>query len=566
MSILSLKASKPERRLADLLQLRVYAASIVMAIILLLLVGKIILDARANLLRSIERDLESHQQIIVLNLRESLNLVDFTLKRARKEWVQTGRLRSHDEYVEDFPNFKALIKQIGIIDARGYLVTSSLSQQAPTLYLGDREHFRVHVGATSDEIFISKPVVGRVSGQNSLQFTRPILDANKNFLGVIVVSLNPDYIVETNFKALSLVGVTGALVGRDGQQRVSMQTLGNPSASSQHEVKAEEGSFLRTAYPTAVFDESYYWKRSELIGYPLDLIVGIPKSQVERRIEYVYWGAGIVGSLMLLAILLYTLNISALIRSRNTLLLKLEASNIKANSANAMKSKFVSGISHELRTPLNGILGFSELIDMSSSIEEAKKFGAIIHASAQHLHQLVNTLLDLAKIEAGQMAVVRTSANVQDLFDSVVSLHRFEAERQGVLLSLNLAQPMPSHIYTDRIKLMQVLNNLISNAVKFTNEGAIFVNVSHSEKSWTIAVADTGVGMSPEQMAGIFDRFNNIKLDNADTTEKQGAGLGMALCKELVELMDGTIEVRSERNVGTVVEVKLKEVHVEDTD
>jgi len=238
-------------------------------------------------------------------------------------------------------------------------------------------------------------------------------------------------------------------------------------------------------------------------------------------------------------------------------LLELEESNVKANSANAMKSKFVAGISHELRTPLNGILGFAELVEMSGSLDEAKKYGKVIRGSADHLHQLVNALLDLAKIEAGQMSLVYTESKTWELFDSVVSLHRYEAEKKGLLLSLNIAQEAPKLITTDRIKLMQVMNNLINNAVKFTENGAIFVNVNAGPTHWEISVVDTGVGISPQQMSGIFDRFNNIKLENINTSEKQGAGLGMALCKELIELMNGTIKLQSEVNVGTSVKIEL---------
>jgi len=139
----------------------------------------------------------------------------------------------------------------------------------------------------------------------------------------------------------------------------------------------------------------------------------------------------------------------------------------------------------------------------------------------------------------------------------VVSLHRYEAEKKGLLLSLNIAQEAPKLIKTDRIKLMQVMNNLINNAVKFTEAGAIFVNVNASSSVWEISVVDTGVGISPQQMSGIFDRFNNIKLENINTSDKAGAGLGMALCKELIELMGGTIKLQSEVNVGTSVKIEL---------
>jgi len=247
------------------------------------------------------------------------------------------------------------------------------------------------------------------------------------------------------------------------------------------------------------------------------------------------------------------------VRDRNSLLLKLEESKIKANSANAMKSKFVSSISHELRTPLNGILGFSELIGMSDNLEEAQKYGKTVNKSAEHLHQLVNTLLDLAKIEAGQMEVTKTESSIREICESVSSIHRFSIEKKGLLFNLGLDKNVPHTIYTDRIKLMQILNNLLHNAVKFTDEGAIFLSVTFNNNRWNFSVADTGMGMEPHQLKHIFTRFNNIKMEQDESADRSGAGLGMALCKELIELLDGKIEVQSERGVGSVVGFHIPE-------
>lgn len=543
---------------SDKLKVRVLAASLMVSLVLVVLLTKSIHDAKSNIQAAMEKDLQVHSQMVLLNVVEGLNLADFTLKRARQEWMEKGVLRHHDQFVEDFPNYKDLIVQVAVIDRQGYLAASSLDAAPQRVYLGDREHFQVHQATQVDEIFISRPVTGRVSGAVTVQFTRPILGPNGAFEGVMVVSLNPEYLAQKNFKILSALGVRGVLLGQDGFLRVNLpgvmadsSPLNFPGLALARADKLTDGSAL---------SPDFIWQKTSLKEYALLLAVGYPESLLTDRIRYVYWLALAGGLFILAAVVWYTASILRLITSRNNILVKLEESKVKANSANEMKSRFVSSISHELRTPLNGILGFSELVEMSGSLDEARKYGSIIHTSAEHLHQLVNTLLDLAKIEAGQMAIVRTKSNVRELLESVVSLYRFEAERKGLLLSLNFEQGLPKVIETDRIKLMQVLNNLISNAIKFTDSGAVFVSVNYLEQRWKITVADTGVGMSKAQLEGVFDRFNNVKLDSINTSEKQGAGLGMALCKELVELMNGQITLQSEVNVGTSVQVSLQEL------
>ena len=536
----------------DKLKARVLVATAIVIVGSGLMLFESVLVAKQRINESVERDLVSHSQSTLVSLVEAFNLVDYTVKRARQEWLETGNLRPHGEFIQDFPNFKELIVQVAVIGADGYLEDSSITDSPTRVFLGDREHFKIHQNRKSDTVFISQPLVGKVSGVKTIQFTRPIFKSRGELVGVVVASLNPYYLSQVTFDSIATAGLVAAIVGDDGFPRV---------VSRNADSEAIEEQLKKFDFKPPIASDNpegpYVWKRSTIGSLDMSLFVGYPKARIGDRLSYLTWATGVAFFVMMLLIVWYTAGIFRLISSRTNLLLELEESNVKANSANAMKSKFVAGISHELRTPLNGILGFAELVEMSGSLDEAKKYGKVIRGSADHLHQLVNTLLDLAKIEAGQMSLVYTESKTWELFDSVVSLHRYEAEKKGLLLSLNIAQEAPKLIKTDRIKLMQVMNNLINNAVKFTEAGAIFVNVNASSSVWEISVVDTGVGISPQQMSGIFDRFNNIKLENINTSDKAGAGLGMALCKELIELMGGTIKLQSEVNVGTSVKIEL---------
>jgi signal transduction histidine kinase len=252
------------------------------------------------------------------------------------------------------------------------------------------------------------------------------------------------------------------------------------------------------------------------------------------------------------------------IRLRGRALLKIHESQLRADSANEMKSRFVADMSHELRTPLNGILGFSDLISRSPDIEKSRNYGRLINTSAKHLHLLVNTMLDLAKIEAGKMDVVRTSCDVREVCDSVAGIHRYTAEAKDLILSVEYSAGIPVFIHTDRIKLMQILNNILHNSIKFTEKGCIFFHVSRSENSWIFKISDTGIGMNSKELDRLFDRFSRSSLKAQAVARQVGSGLGMALCKELTELLNGTIHVSSTVGVGTLVEIRIYDLNEEE--
>lgn len=547
---------------ADGLQRRICVGALLIAGLLFTLVWRVAHETTEIVERTSQDELDVYGQAIRINALEAMNLADFTLRQARKQWKQEGTIKTHEEYFEDFPNFKELITQVAIIDKHGMLVSSSLTPQPNPIWLGDREHFKIHENSQSDSLFISEPVLGRVSKRTTLQLTRPILNERREFNGVAVISLDPDYIASILFNRTDAQDINVRLTGDDGRVRVTAYPNRLPKSGQQ-----ADSTLLpirsAMAYSNHAAPETHRWSSLAIEGYPLRLEVGAPNQRLKSELDQIRYAAWLVLFLLLVALLAYTINIIKVVRERNLLLIRLEESQVKASSANIMKSKFVSSISHELRTPLNGILGFSELIGMSQNLEEAQKFGKTVNKSAEHLHQLVNTLLDLAKIEAGQMEIVRTHNGLRELCESVTNIHRFNIEKKGLLFNLNLDKSTPNNIYTDRIKLMQILNNLLNNAVKFTDEGAIFISIALQHGRWQFTVADTGIGMTPQQLTDVFSRFNNIKMHQKDSSVRPGSGLGMALCKELVELLGGQIDIQSQHQVGTVVTFHIPHLHGE---
>lgn len=234
---------------------------------------------------------------------------------------------------------------------------------------------------------------------------------------------------------------------------------------------------------------------------------------------------------------------------------RLDDAREKAEEASRQKSAFLATMSHELRTPLNGILGFAELLKLELKNPSHQEYAAIIEQSGSHLLSLVNEILDLAKIESGEMVFQSAPTAIAVLVDECAALHRVPAESKGLRFGVHLADELPAQFPTDPVRLRQILNNLLSNAVKFTARGEISLAVSRIGNEIAFAVSDTGLGIPVESQETVFEKFK--QLEHFLTREQGGTGLGLALVKQLVEHMGGRIALTSEVNVGSTFTVFL---------
>ncbi|MCC6469034.1 MAG: GAF domain-containing protein [Alphaproteobacteria bacterium] len=225
--------------------------------------------------------------------------------------------------------------------------------------------------------------------------------------------------------------------------------------------------------------------------------------------------------------------------------------------ASAHKSQFLANMSHELRTPLNAILGYTELMldglygelgDKSRSVLER------VQANGKHLLGLINDVLDLAKIEAGQLALAVGDYSVKAVVQSVIDATESLARAKGLALTADIAPALPDGAGDER-RLTQVLLNVVGNAIKFTDAGSVTVTATADAGFFTIAVADTGPGIPVEEQARIFEEFQQV--DNSSTRKKGGSGLGLAISKRIVELHGGTIRVQSTPGHGSTFLVHL---------
>lgn len=235
---------------------------------------------------------------------------------------------------------------------------------------------------------------------------------------------------------------------------------------------------------------------------------------------------------------------------------ELERSKMAAEDANSAKSDFLANMSHEIRTPMNAILGFTDWLQrgMAKSPEEQQEYLSTIHSSGSHLLRLINDILDLSKIEAGKLEIDRIQQNPYKVVNDIASILSVRAKDKGIDLVTEFENDLPISVLTDDVRLRQVLTNLTGNAIKFTSEGHVKISTRYIEKpigedQLEVRISDTGIGMTPEQSARIFDPF--VQADNSVTRRFGGTGLGLSISKRIVEALGGEIAVQSKPGVGT---------------
>ncbi len=234
----------------------------------------------------------------------------------------------------------------------------------------------------------------------------------------------------------------------------------------------------------------------------------------------------------------------------------------QAEQAARTKSAFLANMSHEIRTPLTAILGYAELMsDTDEDHASRQSYLQQISRNGRHLMNLINDILDLSKIEAGQLTLEARPCNIPLMIADIISMMRLRADRQGVELAAEFPAEMPETIRTDEYRLRQVLVNLVGNAIKFTEEGSVRLRCSYDkvaldgEPAVRIAVVDTGIGMNPDVVERLGEAF--LQADASTTREFGGTGLGLAICRRLIDGMNGKLRIKSEAGKGSTFEVIL---------
>lgn len=233
------------------------------------------------------------------------------------------------------------------------------------------------------------------------------------------------------------------------------------------------------------------------------------------------------------------------INHQKTIEEELRVAKEKAENLDRLKSAFLANMSHEIRTPLNAIVGFASLLVESDDKKERQDYVDIMQENTELLLQLISDILDLSKIEAGTLDFTMDHLDIKSFCEDIMRNYDIKEDKPVPVL---LAPDLPEYyIYTDKKRLMQVITNFINNALKFTNEGQIMLEYRHKAESNEIefAVTDTGMGIAPDKVDQVFDRF--VKLNSFS----KGTGLGLSICRSIIEHLGGTIGAESEIGVGS---------------
>ena len=508
-------------------------------------------QARDGAIADAEREVRGLARVFDEHAVRTIEAADQAVTYLRHRYNTAGARLDIAQDLRQGLNPGNLYNLFTIVDAHGDMVLSS--QPFNPTNLSDREHFRVHALQDTGTLFISKPVLGRVSKKWSIQMTRRINHADGTFKGVVVVSMDPFYFTrlydEVDFGQRSSI----AMIGTDGVVRArrvgSTNSIGQDIAGSTLFARMrghERGSFVERSPVDGVLR---YYAFEKLVNYPLYMLVGLDGTAVlaeyQSRRKQSLLLAGISSAAIVLFCGALILLIGRLIDSRR-----------QAIAANLAKSRFLSNMSHELRTPLNGILGFSELLLEQLDQPAQIKCAEAVAASGRKLLGMIEAVLELSALESGKRQLVIALSPLGALLEQALAPHRAQAAAKGVALSLSLQDDLPALLPCDRSKLVRVLDILLGNALEFTHAGHVTLSVSKDAGACRFEVADSGTGIAPELQAGIFDKFS--QADDAPSRARSGAGLGLATAARLAMLMNTTITLQSTPGKGSIFGLQVK--------
>ena len=585
------------RRRAAALALWVSLASLGLMGFLWLAILISIWSARETALARTTADASNLSAALCEQVFQTLDMINATMDlTARKMRADPAGFR-FDLWTKELPVLARPTIYAGLVDAQGRLVSTTYPTGTTGIDLSDRAHVKIHLLRRDAGLFVGEPVISRVVGQLMIHVSRRVEDAEGRLLGVLVFAVAPGELTvlhrSVDMGARGLI----ALVGLDGRLRARFgrETLDKPPApmTGDWPVMPEAGVMAAIVRSSAVDGVLRLYSLRQLPVYPLIVALGLnldDELAESRAHGTLVIGIGIAASVLLFALnLLLVIEIrrrsqretelaqehAALEAARMELVLEqgklaavnreLVLSSARAEAANQAKSQFLAQMSHELRTPLHAVIGFSELIlhQVSSPAvsDQTTAHASDIMKSGRHLLELINSILDLSKVESGTASLAEGNVSMREIIEDSLVTIRGQALERGVLLDQRLPAELP-WVNADATKLRQILINLLSNAVKFTPRGGSVTISARREPdgAFCVIVADTGIGMDEREVVIAMEPFGQV--ENSLARSFEGTGLGLPLARRMAELHGGHLTLRSVKGVGTTVEVSLPSFRV----
>ncbi len=510
-----------------------------------------------------ERAALTHAATLARALEEeflrAVGAVDQTL-----QYIRDGYIRDPRHFrIEDWQQGGRFLTQsaflVSMTDAKGIVISSNIGDGKP-VDVSDREHIRVHLDGKADTLFISKPVLGRVSKKWAIQLTRRMEFPDGSLAGVIVGSFDPGVIAA--FHSSVIIGKQGTIsvIGDDGVVRVRSplmeEGLGRDLSKTRdwaaRGALPEGDSVYRQVSSIDNIERIFLSRR--IRGTTMRLVVGQSTQEVFHATEAdAVWDrmAAAIATLWLLALSWLMLrNQRSLAQARD-----------KAEEGARAKSEFLATMSHEIRTPLNGVIGLADLLSSTRLDKQQSGLVQSLKTSANQLLGLLNDILDLSRLEAKKSDIEHVDFSIQLLAQEVIDLLRPGARDKGIELTLEIAPEVLPAYRGDPTRVRQILFNLIGNGIKFTDKGFVSLTITAEPSpglhrhALKFTIADTGCGIPEDAIGKLFQEFSQV--DSSISRRFGGTGLGLAISKRLANAMGGRIEVFSIVGIGTRFEVRI---------
>jgi nitrogen-specific signal transduction histidine kinase len=454
--------------------------------------------------------------------------------------------------------FGSLYTQLNIVDQGGRLLASTKPGAAADwsgneLYVAQRDHL-------DDALRFARPRKLPGSGQWVMHVARRIFSARGDFAGIVELEFAVDRLPALYASLDRIRAGERQVVGSDGiaadgppaNERMILRRIDETVMELDDSELSKSQPFADQKAPA----DQHSWVSRKLEPYPLLLSVKLPDpeplpgQESPKLMGYVMYACVPTALILLLMSLAYRT-----IKRQYEVVRKYDVMRRRASDANKRKSRFLATVVHELRTPLSGVHGYSELVRDTSSDPQSREFGDLIHQSAIYLHGLLNTLFDLARIEAGRVVIFHENIDTLSYFEYVGSMHKINADKKGLSFQMRLAPDLPGNFLCDRVRLSQILNNMLDNAVKFTVTGGVTIEVTTFRDKLKIRVLDTGPGIAKAELKHLFEYF--YQAESVRAGRSRGLGLGLSLAKEFTDLIRGSIRIDSEVGIGTVVNLSI---------